>query len=293
MNRTKWTLCFILVVCLAPQFPFAAADSPGCPDPASSPDVWKQALLQIDQYRSTYVLIYPDRLADKITSFGAPASPDIKIAAQAGSAADAARKHGITPSAEYPVLPDPGRIVQDLLSDSIQGAIVWAPMAGWLLSKWDTEHQLSMHAATEPGAPPSEIAQIAKTVDPSAVSTCSDQVRTLLEGYAVVPAESFKLDIFQVMAWTTPEDNADEAAQGAKIFQQYCASCHGQNAVKVSSLAPVNLLKTIKRCTYGGFAYVALHGRSIKGMPGYHGILDENQVRSLFQFVRARSNGRL
>src|SRR5262249_10368604 len=161
-------------------------------------------------------------------------------------------------------------------SDKIQAAIVWAPLAGWMLNKWDASHELSMRASAEAAAPPQDFTVTSsQPANVSAIASCSGAVRVLLESYVVVPSEKFKLDIYAILAWKQSAENAEHAKEGGEIYQRYCASCHGKDAVMVSSLAPVNLLHSLPNFTFGGFSYVTLKGRNTRGMPGYHGILEE------------------
>src|SRR6187549_3530601 len=103
-GNMKTTSQILLIACLWILAVPAIAQTPACPEPPASADVWKQALLQMDQYRNTYVLLYADRNAEQITAFGPPASAEMKIAALGSSASEVARKHGITVSSEYPIL---------------------------------------------------------------------------------------------------------------------------------------------------------------------------------------------
>jgi mono/diheme cytochrome c family protein len=274
--------------------PLVSHAQQACPDPASAQAAWQQALFQVDTYRSTYVLIYPDRLAEKFPSFGPSTDAKLKIGVINGPALELSRKARITNTVEYEVAGEPDQILRDLQADKIQGAIAWAPLAGWMLNKLDTAHELSMRVSGEALAPPQDFTiTSAQPANPDVIASCSDAIRVLLESYGVVPAEKFKLDIYEIMAWQESAENDQKVKEGGEIFERYCASCHGKNAVMVSSLAPVNLLYSLPNFTFGGFSYITLKGRNTRGMPGYHGILEEEQLQKLFQYLIARSGGRL
>jgi mono/diheme cytochrome c family protein len=265
-----------------------------CPNPNSAQASWQQALLQVDMYRNTYVMIYPDRVVAHFPAFGPSTSAESKIGAITGTAMDLARKAGITDVAEIASAADPGGIVRDLQTGKLDAVVVWAPLAGWMLDKWDTNHELNMRASNEAGAAPENFTKsTAQPQNPAGINACSDAVRVVLESYGVVPAEKSKLNIYEVLSWQTPNANEREAHDGRAWYQQFCASCHGKNAVMAKALAPVNLLNSLPKFTYGGFSYITLKGRNIKGMPGYHGILEDEQLQKIYQYLRARSNGRL
>ncbi|HLQ23803.1 MAG TPA: cytochrome c [Gemmatimonadales bacterium] len=84
------------------------------------------------------------------------------------------------------------------------------------------------------------------------------------------------------------------ARQGAALYSRQCAQCHGPHAVaQTGALAPVDLLRSVRRFQYAGFEYIVLNGRPHNGMPPLRGTLSEPQIAAIYQYVRARSQGEL
>ena len=81
--------------------------------------------------------------------------------------------------------------------------------------------------------------------------------------------------------------DADRAAAGRGLFNQYCAHCHGPNAV---SPDPPRDLRRLKQ-RYGEnmadmFHLTVTHGRPDKGMPNWTGRLDEETLSAIFAFLQ-------
>jgi mono/diheme cytochrome c family protein len=83
------------------------------------------------------------------------------------------------------------------------------------------------------------------------------------------------------------------AERGQQAFQQNCARCHGQYAVWDRSLAPVNLLISIRRFQFVGFKYIVMNGRPQKGMPPLRGTVSDDQIALIYQYLVARSKHQL
>jgi mono/diheme cytochrome c family protein len=84
---------------------------------------------------------------------------------------------------------------------------------------------------------------------------------------------------------------AGEVTSGWKQYAVHCERCHGQDALG-SALAP-DLRKTVKSATQEAFAQTVMSGLPDKGMPGFQGVLDPQQVGDIYAYLRARSTGAL
>jgi mono/diheme cytochrome c family protein len=86
----------------------------------------------------------------------------------------------------------------------------------------------------------------------------------------------------------------EDEYQGWKWFHVYCFRCHGIDALG-SDLAP-NLRKSISSeglVTHEGFLKTVRDGRQEKAMQSWKALLEDPQIEQLYQYVRARSAGRL
>lgn len=100
--------------------------------------------------------------------------------------------------------------------------------------------------------------------------------------------------------WNAPQEAAqrpnpvpkDAAAieRGQKLFEQYCANCHGKNGQGDGPLAaalnpkPANLATRAGHHTDGDFAWKIANGRSV--MPAFKNQLTENQIWELAHFIQ-------
>ena len=83
------------------------------------------------------------------------------------------------------------------------------------------------------------------------------------------------------------EGDASRAAAGRDLFNQYCAHCHGPNAV---SPDPPRDLRRLKR-RYGEnmanvFHSTVRQGRPDKGMPNWTGRLADDTIWTIFAFLQ-------
>lgn len=87
------------------------------------------------------------------------------------------------------------------------------------------------------------------------------------------------------------KSSADSIQQGGKLYQQYCASCHGGNADgqgmagMMLNPKPANLRVMAGQHPDGDFAYKIREGRG--PMPAWKGILKDDQVWNLVNFIQA------
>ena len=101
--------------------------------------------------------------------------------------------------------------------------------------------------------------------------------------------------------WNAPEKaarrknpvpkNAAAIERGQKLFQQFCASCHGKSGRGDGPLAaaltpkPANLAERAGMHTDGDFAWKIANGRGV--MPAFKDQLQENQIWELTHFIQS------
>ena len=288
--RRKTIPLFLALAVLQAPVGWAQEKELPCEGVLAAPDRLAEVLGQVPKYGSTYVLVYSDRLGE-VDSLASPGLRELKIAVYEGSPAAAiAERAGL----EIEVHPagEAGKIIDDLLAGSSDAAVLWAPLAGLGALELDFNYELSFLTAGAPAPPPSALQGVAAA---SSAAPCAEEVRGLLEGYGVVPAEKLvPLDIRTLLHLPPPPRDLEEAGKAAPLYGEHCAKCHGPEAVAATdALAPVDLLVSVRRFSYPGFLYIALNGRSENGMPGFNGSLTREQVERIYQYVRERSHGTL
>jgi mono/diheme cytochrome c family protein len=101
--------------------------------------------------------------------------------------------------------------------------------------------------------------------------------------------------------WNAPKEAAqrqnpvqkDAAAieRGQKLYQQFCANCHGKTGQGDGPLAaalkpkPANLAERAGHHTDGDFAWKIANGRGV--MPGFKDQLQENQIWEVTHFIQS------
>ena len=78
-----------------------------------------------------------------------------------------------------------------------------------------------------------------------------------------------------------------EIFRGYTLFNSYCYRCHGQDATE-SQLGP-NLRHTLEKMTPQQFQGVVKFGREDKGMPSWGGFLTEEEMTSIYRYIKGRS----
>ena len=79
--------------------------------------------------------------------------------------------------------------------------------------------------------------------------------------------------------------------RGYAQYNSYCFRCHGTDATE-SQLGP-NLRRSVDTMTLQQFLAVAMPGREDKGMPSWAGFLSEEEMTSIYRYVKGRSVGLL
>jgi mono/diheme cytochrome c family protein len=288
----------LLAVAMAPHQSLRASvqDAPSaadaCQSLTGSLDKIAPTLSTVPRYGSTYVLVLSAGVGAEVTSLDAPALKTVEIAVQAGPAgASIVQAKGLK-SRPYPLdgesLTKP---IADLLAGRANAAVLWAPLAALGIDRLDPAGTLRMVNVGGPEPPPPGFAAAAA----GAPDPCAVNLAGLIEANGVVPAELLvPADIRRLIGRPPPVRDPEEARQGAALYANQCARCHGPHAMaQTGALAPVDLLRSVRRFQYAGFEYIVLNGRPKNGMPPLRGTLSERQIASIYQYVRARSRGDL
>jgi len=80
------------------------------------------------------------------------------------------------------------------------------------------------------------------------------------------------------------EDEA--AARGERLYNKYCANCHGDDLQNNSGIAFD--LRRLKAHEHARFVNSVLHGKN--AMPSWQGVLAPPQLDDLWAYIRARAN---
>lgn len=242
----------------------------------------------VPRYGSTYVLLVPERLAATVPDSKSPAIRNLHVGVQGGSAAgDAARAAGMTNITEYPYdAAAPYQLLQDVAGEKLDAAVMWAPLAGLAIVELGLDGAVSAYSIDRPHDVPSAFAGAAAADD------CSKAIADELDVSGVLPAELLvPVEIRPMLGMKVPAFSLTEAQQGGEVFNQTCARCHGADAVAdPHGLAPVDLRISITRFSYTGFNYIVLNGRPQKSMPPFRGTVTNDQIRLIYQYLKARSN---
>jgi Cytochrome C oxidase, cbb3-type, subunit III len=268
-----------------------APDPVSCKGLLSDVDRVASVLSSVPKYASTYVLIIPMRLADRIPAADVPATKEVEVGLQSGTpAVDVAGALGLTKIREYGLdLGTAGLPLQDIAAGKLDAAIMWAPLAGLAIIERGLEGAVSLFTVDRPRAAPAVLH--AEAVGHPCALAIADE----LDASGVLPAELLvPVDIRTLLTRQAPRFSLDGARSGQPLFNEACSKCHGPDAVAdPKGLAPVDLRTSVPRFTYPGFLYIILNGRPEKGMPPLRGTVTEEQVALIYQYLKARSNSLL
>jgi mono/diheme cytochrome c family protein len=251
----------------------------------------RAALSEVRSYSTTFLLATRED-PDAATSLDAAALLRLEIGVHSGTTAEALAAAARVPTVRGYSVPgaDAGAMLSDVLSGKIGAAVLWAPLAGLGALERDPDNRLAFRTVGGPQPPPSmpEIAEGAET-------ECAEEIKNLLEAYGVVPAENtVQIAMRPLLQQRVPAADPGAAEAGRAIFAARCARCHGEQVVAArDALAPVDLIRSVRRFTYPAFLYIVLNGRPQKGHPGFRGTLEEQQIAKVYEYVRARSRGHL
>ncbi len=183
-------------------------------------------------------------------------------------------------------------------------ALLWAPLAGWL-AKRSGAPDLALVSVSDPDlAVPFGVGFLRK--DPALKSALDRAIQRLhekgvindsLNRYgvpsaqggasnwrAVVPAIWISAGSIRTKHVAQIQDLRPDVVEGRIIFQENCAECHrsdgrGGGSVPRLQAYPVGADKR--------FIDTVLNGRNSLGMPPWEGLLTEEQIRSVLEYVRA------
>jgi cytochrome c553 len=248
------------------------------------------SLAGVPKYQKTFVLVVGPGARDRVTAGDSPAlhSLNIEINDDPSSqsvVADLQLTHVQTNSGQTSLRP-----LSDLSSGKVDAAIMWAPLADAGLSDLGLEDKVSIYSVDRPKDPPPAFRRQA----PASPDACAASIADDLDSFGVLPAELLvPVNIRSLFGTPTPTFTMQGAEKGEQVFQQVCARCHGQYAVKDPTLAPVDLLVSIRRFQFIGFKYIVMNGRAQKGMPPLRGTVTEDQIALIFEYLQARSKNLL
>jgi mono/diheme cytochrome c family protein len=266
------------------------SDPATCRGLLSQPARIAGVLSLVPKYKSTYVLVVPQRLAEQVPNPAAPGLKTIEVGIHGGTpGADVARALGLARIREYPLdMAAPAQLLQDVKDQKLDAAIVWAPLAGVALIELGLDDQVAVFAVDRPRDAPAALhgAAAPGTSDPCAAAIADD-----LDSNGVLPAELLiPVDIRTLLSRRAPAFSLAAAREGGPLFNQACSKCHGPEAVAdPHGLAPVDLRISTPRFTYPGFLYIILNGRPDKSMPPLRGTVTEDQIALIYQYLKARS----
>ena len=107
--------------------------------------------------------------------------------------------------------------------------------------------------------------------------------------YALQGGKKVTLD-FPLFVEGSDRKVTKEIFRGYALYNSYCYRCHGTDATE-SELGP-NLRHTLETgMTLRQFLGVAMVGREDKGMPSWAGFLSEEEMTSIYRYVKGRSLG--
>lgn len=90
---------------------------------------------------------------------------------------------------------------------------------------------------------------------------------------------------------SAPPTVSETVMNGWRWFHVYCFRCHGVDALG-SQLAP-NLRQSIQNLSHEDFIKTVREGRPKTAMQSWQQLLDGSQIEDIYQYVLARSEGRL
>jgi cytochrome c len=107
--------------------------------------------------------------------------------------------------------------------------------------------------------------------------------------YALQGGKKIALD-FPLFIEGSDRKVTKDVFRGYALYNSYCYRCHGTDATE-SELGP-NLRHTLETgMTLRQFLAVAMVGREEKGMPSWAGFLTEEEMTSIYRYVKGRSLG--
>lgn len=126
------------------------------------------------------------------------------------------------------------------------------------------------------------------SLKPSATAAAAPTGKTY--SYKSADGKPVTLD-FQVFLPGQEEKVTNGVFTGYEQFNAYCNRCHGDDAVGGAYAAPDLRHSLEGGMTYQQFIDTAMAGRESKGMPAWAGFFTPDQIRDIYEYVKARSVG--
>ena len=287
--------CLTVVLAAASSLAHAQQTDAGAPNACqgvlASPQRMGAALAEVRSYSTTFLLVTREG-PDAATSLDSAALQHLEVGVHAGTAAEALVAAARVPRVRPYSVPgaDAGALLSDVLSGKIGAAVLWAPLAGLSALERDPENRLGFRTVGGPQPPPSMSAlrRARKRNARKRSRACSRPTASC------PPSRRSRSPCGPCSTRGCRPADPVAAEAGRAIFAARCARCHGEQVVAArDALAPVDLIRSVRRFTYPGFLYIVLNGRQQKGHPGFRGTLEEQEIAKVYQYVRARSRGDL
>jgi cytochrome c553 len=256
------------------------------------PDALKRSLLRVTKYQRTYVLLVGGSARDKVTTPDSPALArlSVEITDDPGAVAVAQDLHLANVRKVAVNEQSPAQPLVDIGAGKADAAIMWGPLAGAGLIDLGMEDKVALFSVDRPKEAPAAFSGHPETQ----ADACAAAITDDLDSFGVLPAELLvSVNLRSMLGTPTPVFSMQNAELGGQAFEQNCARCHGSHAVADRTLAPVDLLVSIRRFQFIGFKYIVLNGRPQKGMPPLRGTVSEDQIALIFQYLQARSKHEL
>jgi mono/diheme cytochrome c family protein len=128
-------------------------------------------------------------------------------------------------------------------------------------------------------------------------SSCSinnqvfDARRPLLESGLLIRLHAMLMRIpipalwFSALALSHAAAEDEAASRGARVYDKYCATCHGDDLQNNSGVAFD--LRRLKADEHPRFVNSVTHGKN--AMPSWQGVLTAEQIEDLWAYIRAHA----
>jgi mono/diheme cytochrome c family protein len=101
-----------------------------------------------------------------------------------------------------------------------------------------------------------------------------------------MPIRAFILALWlSALALSHPAAQDEATAKGARVYEKYCATCHGDELQNNSGVAFD--LRRLKADEHPRFVNSVLHGKN--AMPSWQNVLTAEQIDELWAYIRAHA----
>jgi mono/diheme cytochrome c family protein len=90
---------------------------------------------------------------------------------------------------------------------------------------------------------------------------------------------------FSALALSHAAAEDEAAAKGARVYDKYCATCHGDDLQNNSGVAFD--LRRLKADEHPRFVNSVMHGKN--AMPSWQSVLTSEQIEELWAYIRAHA----